>query len=37
MSDHGIGMDDKPEKRSVAGLYVLGGIAIVVVLVWVFV
>jgi len=29
-------MDDKDDKRNDAGLYVLGGVAIVVVLVWVF-
>jgi hypothetical protein len=28
-------MDDKRDKRGNAGLYVLGGVAIIVVLVWV--
>jgi len=35
LSPHEIGMDDKDDKPSDAGLYVLGGVAIVVVMVWV--
>ena len=36
LSPHEIAMDDKGDKPSDAGLYVLGGVATVVVLVWVF-
>jgi len=36
LSPHEIGMDDTTIKRSDAGLYALGGVAIIIVLFWAF-